>query len=419
MNRKWTEELPFILTSYIIAFFPWVYFTITDHITARWQPAQRLVKSAWTALIVQVFSTIMLLIYISIQFAEGDIKEALAAVVVLLAGYGPYIRTAREFWIIYAFRDFEWLLDAIPVFSFEHRGNNHRRQIQKCASWVFPSIKYANSSSFFDNDSPGDGVLDLSLGQWVVNGRFYHSACRRRYRRPRLRSVPVQKYLSWSYHYGESEHFKFTSEKRYRDAMSICYYETRALKSTPFNTFVKNDPRSFIAFVSRFILDMFHGYPSKRWAYFSSNSSTTVPWRMDYDHDFDEEFKNSFKKDISVRKAWMYENLFGRMEGEGKSPRGPESASSLKQGRSHMEPSDIEHLFRFGFMVDVADKIITTISEFCRNSEQLPNDGDVREWKTAFSWYKSITQENSENHRVEATHSRSSNRPCALCSSSK
>ena len=177
--HKLADEPAFIILSYIFAFFPWVYFAVSDHITARWEPSQRLVKRVWIALFVLLPSTAVLFAYIVIQYRAGDTKEALAAVVVLLAGFGPYVRTAREFWIMYAFRDFQGLLHSIPIFHFSYDTKYQRKErifSEHLYSWLFPTIKYANSGSFFDNDSPGDGVQDLSLKQWILISRFYHAA---------------------------------------------------------------------------------------------------------------------------------------------------------------------------------------------------------------------------------------------------
>ena len=364
----WADKLPFLLVSYVIAFFPWVYFAVSDHVTARWEPAQRLVKRSWIALIVVLFSTAMLIAYIVIQFGGGDRKEALAAVVVLLAGFGPYVRSAREFWIIYAFRDFERLLSSIPTFRFEKPpealAEAPADEHDSFTSRFFPTIKCANSSSFFDNDHPGDGVLDLSLKQWFINRIFCCSAKRRRKRRVRLDTISVREFLSWDCP-TDDQISQFTSTERYRDAMSIFYYETRALKSTSYNTVLKYGFFHLLYHLECLIRDFIRGYPSKRITISRSKKETLVPWRRDYDYLFED---TTFLEDNSARQAWMYENVF-----------------------THTH--DAQRLLRFVFMVSVADEVVSSISSFCLMRKQVTKDGRIKEWDTTFSHLGLLTKE--------------------------
>ena len=210
----------------------------------------------------------------------------------------------------------------------------------------------------------------------------------RRRQQVRLDSISLREFLSWGYS-TEAEHAEFTKEDRYRDAMSVCYYETRALKSTPFAV-IEN--MSFVASVKDFILDFFLGRPSNR----LNSSETSVPWRMDYDFEFDDETKHLFFKDDSIRQAWMYENLFGRLQDENTSM-ASQSVGSLREREIHVEPSAVERLLRFGFMVDIADNVLSTISEFCRRGEDPPNEGDISNWSASFSWYTSVVEQNSSN----------------------
>ena len=384
---KWFNQPSFVLPCYVVAFFPWVYFGVIDHITARWEPAQELVRRAWIALFVLLLSTAVLSAYIIIQFfVAGDTKEALAAYVVLLAGFRPYIRTAREFWIIFAFRTFERLVNSVPTFCFaslEKPSSNssssddslHLNPPLTCMLRFCPKIIFYNSSKMFDNDDPGDGVLDLSLKQWFVNMLFYRSAKRRRADRMPLKHISVQEFLCAGVN-TNSRYLEFTNSKRYRDAMSICYYETRALKSTPFNDTMTVRP-SWRCFVDDFFRDIFIGYPSRRGPINDSNARMNcIPWRFDYDHEIDQDKKDSLMDDSRIRQAWMYENVFNHTD-------------------------QAERLLCFGFMVHVAHNVISSISRFCSRGRHPAVEGNVDKWKIYFRCLKFLWEGAPENERME------------------
>lgn len=149
----------FVLASYVVAFSPWVLYSSVDHVDGRWRELKTLSARTTKAAVTLCVSIVALVAYTAVQFAAEDWKEGMAAAIVLVASsWLPIVRVARQLWIV---RASETLGQVVCGVSADSMPWNPR-----------------NSSSFYDNDDPGDGLTDISLTSWFWDWRGFRAGCK-------------------------------------------------------------------------------------------------------------------------------------------------------------------------------------------------------------------------------------------------
>lgn len=187
----------YVIGTYVIAFIPWFILGAIDNVDKRWRRVRDLVWKTWLTLGITMGSSLVLFAYIVVQLKCADYKEGMAAIVVFLAAWIPVARVARQFWIIYAARDFAALVSTLPDLRLGEAAVQQRKEAALAARGELPDTLHRkvtleptraerylqthmsfafrdcfNSSNFFDNDSRGDGVSDVSVWGWVQGSYF-------------------------------------------------------------------------------------------------------------------------------------------------------------------------------------------------------------------------------------------------------
>lgn len=147
----------FVVATYVVAFLPWAIYSAIDHVDGRWRGVSHLANQTFLAATTFTVSLITLTAYVVVQFVAGDWKEAMAAIVVLLASWLPLQRVCRQIWILRANKALGQVLSGIST--------------QPMTRW-----NPRNSNKFFDNDRPGEGVTDISLFAWWKEWRGFLAA---------------------------------------------------------------------------------------------------------------------------------------------------------------------------------------------------------------------------------------------------
>lgn len=146
----------FVAASYLIAFSPWVLYSSVDHVDGRWREVSALSTQTTKAAVTLFVSMCALVAYIAVQFAAKDWKEGMAAAVVLVASsWLPVVRVARQLWVVRASATLGRVLCGVSAESIPWNPRN--------------------SSKFYDNDSPGEGMTDVSLGAWYKEWRSFRT----------------------------------------------------------------------------------------------------------------------------------------------------------------------------------------------------------------------------------------------------
>ena len=148
-----------MVASYVAAFPPWVVHVVVDHVGGRWRKVEDLRWNTTLAIWVCIASIAWLTIYSSVQFGAGDWKEAMTAVVVLVAAWQAWHRFSRQSWLVSASWSLGHVLNTLPHFVGFSAWDAHK-PLDFDAKGAWSS---GNSYQLFDNDDPGEGGTNLSL----------------------------------------------------------------------------------------------------------------------------------------------------------------------------------------------------------------------------------------------------------------
>lgn len=155
------DEAYFVIPAYMLAFGPWIYYSAVDHVDSRWRLVCRLQGQTQLALLLCTVGVAVLAFYVAVQFLAGDWKEAMAALLVMGGTFFPIQRSLRQLWILKA-----------------------NATLERMISSTFGRWRPRNSHVFFDNDSPGEGVTDISLQAWLRGAWGCFGSERRRSQAP-------------------------------------------------------------------------------------------------------------------------------------------------------------------------------------------------------------------------------------------
>ena len=142
------DEAYFVIPAYVLAFGPWIYYSAIDHVDSRWRPISRLQGQTQLALLLCTVGVAVLAFYVTVQFLFRDWKEAMAALLVMGGTFFPIQRSLRQLWILKA-----------------------NAALERMICSTFGTWQPRNSHMFFDNDSPGEGMTDISLWTWLRGAR--------------------------------------------------------------------------------------------------------------------------------------------------------------------------------------------------------------------------------------------------------
>lgn len=149
----------FVVASYVVAFSPWVLYSSVDHVDGRWREVSTLSALTTKAAVTLCVSIVALVAYTAVQFAAEDWKEGMAAAIVLVASsWLPIVRVARQLWIVRASATLGRVICGVSDDS---------------TLW-----NPRNSSKFYDNDGPGEGLTDISLIAWFREWRGFRAGCK-------------------------------------------------------------------------------------------------------------------------------------------------------------------------------------------------------------------------------------------------
>lgn len=187
------DEAYFVIPAYILAFGPWIYYPAVDHVDSRWRPVSRLQGQTQIALLLCTVGIVVLAFYVTVQLLAGDLKKAMAALLVMGGMFLAIKRSLRQLWISKA-----------------------NAALERMIGSTFGTWKPRNRHMFFDNGSPGEGMTDISLWGWLRDawGCFRSERCHRQAPRPALENGRLLESL-------ESRWSEFSKQTNFRQPYGL------------------------------------------------------------------------------------------------------------------------------------------------------------------------------------------------------